>query len=53
MARLQSSVGNYPKLVHSLDMKKGRSDKPLSWVRKVLILELNDFAHAFVEWSIK
>ena len=29
-AHLQSSVGNYPKIVHSLNMKKGRSDTPLS-----------------------
>ena len=27
---LQSSVGGYPKIVHSLNMKKGRSDTPLS-----------------------
>ena len=27
---LQSSVGGYPKIAHSLNMKKGRSDTPLS-----------------------
>ena len=30
MGHLQSSVGSYPKIVHSLNMKKGRSDTPLS-----------------------
>ena len=29
-AHLQSSVGSYPKIVHSRNMKKGRSDTPLS-----------------------
>ena len=29
-AHLQSSVGDYPKSLHSLNMKKGRSDTPLS-----------------------
>ena len=30
LGHLQSSVGGYPKIVHSLNMKKGRSDTPLS-----------------------
>ena len=30
MAHLQSSVGDYPKSLHNLNMKKGRSDTPLS-----------------------
>ena len=30
VAHLKSSVGVYPKIVHSLNMKKGRSDTPLS-----------------------
>ena len=30
LAHLKSSVGVYPKIVHSLNMKKGRSDTPLS-----------------------
>ena len=29
-AHLQSSVGDYPKSVQSLNMKKGKSDTPLS-----------------------
>ncbi|MBQ6578172.1 MAG: hypothetical protein IJL91_10630 [Bacteroidales bacterium] len=29
-AHLQSSVGDYPKSLHNLNMKKGRSDTPLS-----------------------
>lgn len=29
-AHLQTSVGGYPKMVHSLNMKKVRSDTPLS-----------------------
>jgi len=30
LAHLQTSVGAYPKSLHSLNMKKGRSDTPLS-----------------------
>ena len=30
LAHLQSSVGDYPKSVQSLNMKKGKSDTPLS-----------------------
>jgi hypothetical protein len=30
LAHLQSSVGSYPKIVHSLNMKNGKSDTPLS-----------------------
>ena len=29
-AHLQSSVANHPKIVHNRNMKKGRSDTPLS-----------------------
>ena len=30
MAHLQSSVSHYPKILHNLNMKNGRSDTPLS-----------------------
>ena len=29
-AHLQSSVSHYPKILHNLNMKNGRSDTPLS-----------------------
>ena len=45
--------GGYPKSLHSLNMKNGRSDTPLSWARKALIFELNDSAAALVECSRK
>lgn len=53
MAHLQSSVESYSKIVHGLNMKKGRSDTLLTRARKVLILELNDSAPALVERSMK
>ena len=30
LAHLQSSVSHYPKILHNLNMKNGRSDTPLS-----------------------
>ena len=53
LAHLQSSVGDYPKSLHSLNMKNGRSDTPRSCARKPFILELSDSAEAFVDRSMK
>lgn len=52
-AHLQFSVLHYPKIMHSLYMKNGKSDTPLSRARKPFILELSDSAEAFVDRSMK
>ena len=52
-AHLQSSVLHYPKIIHNLYIKNGRSDTPLSRARKPFILELSDSAEAFVDRSMK
>lgn len=53
LAHLQSSVSPYPKIMHSLNIKNGRSDTPLSCALKPFILELSDSADAFVDRSRK